>query len=190
VEKSLKKEIESIAKNIKETVKNNYTIHQREALSPSISNAMDEEGAKGFDLPQGSLTGRLFDIHLNEISIFSSIIREASLSFASNNDINFSSPEFIELFNELLTAHNTIIKNYHNSLITDLFDHGNSTHAKTMVNHFDKQTGIETKLRFKELLSALKVKNLSTCEDMIFPPWVPIEKEKQKTHVYVPETEG
>lgn len=188
--KSLKNEVKNIIKSIKETTENNYTIHQRDSLSPSISKAMDEEAAKGFNLPQGSLAGRLFDIHLNEISVYSSIIQEASLSFASNNDINFSSPEFIKIFNDLLIAHNTKIKNYHNPLITNLFDRGNSTHTETMVDRFNKQAEVETKLRFKELLSTLKVKSLSSCDEMVFPPWVPIEIEKPKPHVYESETEG
>ena len=188
--KSFEKEFNDIIKSIKETVNNNYTIHQRESLAPSIKKAMDEEGAKGFDLPQGSLAGRLFDIHLNEIAAFSSIISKVSSTFSTTNGDDFSSPEFIKLFNDLLIAHNIKIKNYHNSLITDLFTGGISTHAELMVDNFNKQAEIETKLRFKELLSTLKVKNLSNCDEMVFPPWVPIKKEKPKPHTYTPEAEG
>lgn len=187
--KSLEKELKNISNSIRKTVKNNYTIHQRETLSPSIRKAMNKEGSKGFNLPQGSLAGRLFDIHLNEVSVYSSIIREVSSSFASNNGIDFSEPEFIYLFSSLLTSHNVEIKNYHNSLITDLFDRDSSTHAVTMVDHFNKQSEIETILRLQELLSTLKVKNLSACEEVVFPPWIPAKKEKPKQHTYTPDND-
>jgi hypothetical protein len=188
--KSFRKELADTVKSIKETVENNYTIHQRETLSPSIEKAMNEEASRGLPLPQGSLAGRLFDIYLNEISIFSSIILEVSLSFASNYSNVFSLPELIGLFKELLIAHNAIIKKYHNCLVTDLFTHGNSTHTELMVDHFNKQADVETKLRCKELLSALKIKDLSTCAEMIFPPWEPIQKEKSKPHIFIEESKG
>lgn len=184
--KALTIEMEYTVKSIKETVENNYTIHQRETLSPNIDKAMEEEGNKGFNLPQGLLAGRLFDIHLNEIFIFASIIREATLSFTSNPTISLSSPELLELFNELLIGHNAKIKTYHNSMITDLFSY-NSSYTETMVDHFNKQAEIETRLRCKELLSALKIKNLSHCAAMVFPKWEPIKKEKPKPHVFVKE---
>jgi hypothetical protein len=180
---ALTKELSDTVESIKETVKNNYTIHQRETLSPSINKASDEEASRGFNLPTGALAGRLFDIHLKEISIFASIIREASLSFINNSGVSLSSPELLELFSELLIGHNKKIKIYHNSLVTDLFCHNSSTHSET----FNKQADIETKLRCKELLSALKIKNSSTCSDMVFPQWKPIKKKEPEKHHYIEE---
>lgn len=180
-------ELANTFRTIRETVENTYTIHQRDTLSPSIDNAMNEEASKGFSLPQGSLAGRLFDIYLKEVSVYSSMIRECSLSLINNSSVRFSSPEFIGLFKELLIAHNKKIKNYHNRQATELFTHGSSTHAERMVDHFSKQADIETKLRCKELLAALKISNLSTCTEMVFQPWDPIIKEKPKPHTFVEE---
>ena len=181
----IQKELAGTVICIRETVENNYTIHQRDTLSPSIQKAMNEEASKGFSLPQGSLAGRLFDIYLKEISVYASMIRECSLSLINNSSMRFSSFEFIELFKELLIAHNKKIKNYHNRQVTDLFTHGSSTHAETMVDHFSKQADVETKLRCKELLASLKIYNLSTCAEMDFQPWEPIIKEKPKPHTFV-----
>lgn len=184
---ALTKELLDTVESIKKIVENNYTIHQRDSFSPNISKASDEEASRGFNLPTGALAGRLFDIHLKEISIFASIIREASLSFINNSGVSLSSPELLELFSELLIGHNKKIKIYHNSLVTDLFCHNSSTHSETMVEHFNKQADIETKLRCKELLSALKIKNSSTCSDMVFPQWKPIKKKEPEKHHYIEE---
>lgn len=185
--KASKEELAETVRSIREAVENRYTIYQRETLSPSIDKAMHEEARKGFSFPQGSLANRLFDIYLKEVSVYSSMIREFSLSITSNSNTCFSSPEFIRLFNELLISHNKKIKNYHNRQVTEIFTHGSSTHAETMVEQFNNQADIETKLRCKELLSSLKIKNLSTCAEMAFQSWEPIIKEKPKPHIFVEE---
>lgn len=185
--KASKEELADTVRSIRETVENNYTIHERDVLNTNIRKTLDEEASKGSRLPQGLLAGRLFDIHLNEVSIFTYIVREVSLSFAENSTISLSSTELLELFNELLIGHNTIIKNYHNSMAVDLFGYNDSSHAKTMVDNFNKQADIETKLRCKELLSALKIKNTPTCSTMVFPLWEPIKKKESQKHHYFEE---
>ena len=186
-ERTFKKELKDTIRSIRETVENKYIIHQKDFLSLNISKASEEETNREFDLPTGILAGQLFDIHLKEISIFSSIVRKVSLSFTLNSEVSLSSPELIQLFSELLIAHNVEIKKYHNGLVTDLFSCNNSFNAETMTEYFNKQADIETKLRCRELFSALKIKNSSPCSDMVFPPWEPIKKKEPEKHHFVEE---
>jgi len=180
----LKADLSEILKCINESAENNYTIHQRNTLSPSIDKAMNEEASKGFDLPQGSLADRLFDIYLNEVSVYSLMLRDSTLSLASHPEMQFSSPEFIHMFQELLIAHNKRIKNFHNRQITDLFSPNSSTLADRMVEHFSNQVDVETKLRYKELLALLNIKKLTSCNEMVFQSWEPVVREKPKPHNY------
>lgn len=185
--KDFAKDLADTVKAIRESVENNYTIHQRTTLSPSIDEAMEEEANKGFELPQGSLAGRLFDIYLNEVSVYCLMLRDSTLLLARHPEIQFTSPEFIHLFQELLIAHNKRIKNFHNRQISDLFSPNSSTIAERMVEHFSNQADVETKLRYKELLSSLNIKKLTSCDEMVFQSLEPIVREKPKPHIFVEE---
>ena len=185
--KDFAKDLTDTVKTIKESVENNYKIHQRSTLSPSIDKAMNEEASRGFNLPQGSLAGSLFDIYLNEISVYSLMLHDSTLLLAHHPEIQFTSPEFIHLFQELLIAHNKRIKNFHNRQITDLFSPNSSTLADSMVEHFSNQADVETKLRYKELLASLNIKKLISCDEMVFQSWEPIIREKSKPHIFVEE---
>ena len=148
---------------------------------------MDEEGSKGWNLPQPSIANYLFDIHLKDISFYSSTILEVTSHFTSTSKLNLNSHEFLNLFCELLVEHNAKTKNYYNSMITQMFDHAGEDRVKQMVEHFSLQADKETKLRCKELLSSLKIKNSSICSDITLLQWAQPEKKSTEIHTFTEE---
>ncbi|MHB8788503.1 MAG: hypothetical protein ACYDBT_01340 [Desulfobulbaceae bacterium] len=173
--------------NIKETVENNYTIHQRTTLSPDISKAFDEEGGRGFDLPTGSLAGRFFDIYLKEISVFASIIEKAIRLNILQSDVKSIGQELGDLISGMLINHNITLKKWHNAQIHQVFGSGTSLHVKTSVEDFIKQADIETKLRCNELFSNLKIYNPKLCTDIKIPSEVPLKEHNTtlESHKFV-----
>lgn len=172
-------EHDNFLKNLKETVENSYTIHQRANLSPNIQKALSEEGSKGWNLPTGTLAGRLFDIYLGEVAVFTSLIIKATSSYMQDLATTSTNDRYGEFIAEMLVNHNASIKKCHNGFIGQLFDQNGAKHSDLLKNNFSKQVDIETKLRCKELFASLKFKNLQICTNMLIPPEAPV-KEEQK----------
>lgn len=181
---SLALDQDKLLDNIKEIVENNYTIHQRTTLSPDISKAFDEEGKRGFDLPTGSLAGRLFDIYLNEISVFASIIKKAITLNIPQSDIEASSQELGKLISGMLINQNITLKKWHNGQIYQVFGSGPALHVDTSVENFIKQADIETKLKCKELLSNLKIYDSKICANIKIPSAAPTKKQNKPVEAH------
>ncbi len=180
------KEHDDFLENLKETVENSYTIHQRVTLSPNIQKALSEEGSKGWNLPTGTLAGRLFDIYLGEIAVFTSLIIKAATSYMPNLETTSTNERFGEFVAEMLVNHNVSMKKCHAEFVGQLFDRNGSQHSDLSINNFSKQVDIETKLRCKELFASLNFKNFEICSNMQIPSEAPVKEEQKiiQAHQY------
>jgi hypothetical protein len=142
-----------VLKNIRGMVEAQYSLHKKNVLAKNFDEILSKEAARGFSRPTGALAGKISDLYILDIDVFSKLLEDAISKATSKINSKTLHKDLSVLINGMLTKHNSDIKTLFDSFAKSYYRSMGSEHINIMNTSFAFQAGSETKQRIKYLLS-------------------------------------